>query len=242
VLFSEGGVGEGLAWRMLRERAERGAAKEGTKTMSTDHLVIKLDPKPDTPAGWLSKAKGVVAAAKANTATFQPIAQLLAQLDTDTTTLDGAEAAAKNRGKDEIKTRNAAWYDLKKSLRAFARGVQALCDAAPDLEHAKAIAAAARLDAKVATVPHRPDFYGTALGAGAVRLRARRPVKRSGAFFMQWQMSTDGGETWLPLPGTNTASTLVQGLTPVTLVQFRQRSMVKNVASDWSQVIVVQVH
>jgi hypothetical protein len=209
--------------------------------MSTDHLVIKLDPKPNTPAGWLAKGKGVVTAATASAATFQPIAQLLAQLTTDTKTLDDTQSAAKNRGKNEIEARNAAWHDQKKSLRAFVRGVQGLCDAAPDLEHAKTIAAAASLDAKVVSVPHKPDFYGTALGAGAVRLHARRPVKRSSAYFMEWQMSTDGGKTWVSLAGTNTASTLVQGLTPVTLVQFRHRSTVKNVASDWSQVIVVQV-
>jgi hypothetical protein len=183
----------------------------------------------------------VEAAATANASTFfSPIAQLLAQLSADVAALGKTQAAAGNKGKLEIKQRNAALHDLKKSLRAFVRGVQGLCDAAPDLDHAKAIAAAASLDAKIVSVPSKPDLRGKDLGGGAVHLYARKPVK-GGHFYWEWQMSTDGGKTWLSLPGTTSANTRVLGLTPLTIVQFRHRSTSKNVVSDWGQVIAVTV-
>jgi hypothetical protein len=209
--------------------------------MNTDHLTIKINPKPDTAAGWLAKGKAVVEAAGPSSL-FSSIAQLLTQLTSDTAALDKAQAAAANRGKNEIKVRNAALRDLKKSLRGFGRGVQGLCDAAPDLQHAAALAAAASLDAKIMVVPHKPDFRGKALGAGAVQLYVKVPVKHGTRIFFEWQMSTDGGHTWVSLPNTNNANTRVSGLTAATIVQFRHRSTVKNVVSDWSQVISVQVH
>jgi hypothetical protein len=210
--------------------------------MNTDHLIIKINPKPDTAAGWLAKGKAVVEGATASSSLFSSIAQLLTQLASDTATLDKAQAAAANKGKNEMKVRNAAFRDLKKSLRGFGRGVQGLCDGAPDLQHAAALAAAASLDSKIVVVPHKPDFRGKALGAGAVQLYVKVPVKKGTRIFFEWQMSMDGGHTWLSLPNTNNASTRVPSLTPATIVQFRHRSTVKNVASDWSQVISVQVH
>jgi hypothetical protein len=211
--------------------------------MNLDHIVLKIEPKPDTALGWLTKGMEVVAAATANESTFfSSIAQLIAQLSADVSTLGKAQAAAGNKGKLEIKQRNAALRDAKKSLRAFTRGVQGLCDAATDLEHAKAIAAAASLEPKAVPVPQRPDFYGKALGAGATHLYARLPVKKARGVYWEWAMSTDGGKTWLSLPGTNTANTRVLGLTPLTIVQFRHRTTYKNVVSDWSQVIAVTVH
>jgi hypothetical protein len=211
--------------------------------VNLDHLVIKLEAKPNTALGWLTKGMEVDAAATANEPTFfSSIAPLLAQLSSDVTALGKAQAAAGNKGKLEIKQRNAVLHDLKKSLRAFTGGVQGLCDAAPDLEHARAIAAAASLEAKVVPVPQKPDLRGKVLGGGAVHLYAKLPVKRSGRVYWEWQMSTDGGMTWLSLPGTNSANTRVPGLTPLTIVQFRRRWTFKNVVSDWGQVIAVPVH
>jgi hypothetical protein len=211
--------------------------------MSAEHrVIIKVDPKPNTPAGWLAKGKAVNSAATANAATFSPIAALLTQLGTDGGLLDGAEAKAANKGRAEIKARNAQWRVLQKSLRAFVAGVQGLCDAAPDADHAKAIAAQAGLDAKVVPVRITPELRGKALGNGAVRLFARRPVpKRNGAFY-EWVMSTDGGKTWTPMATTNTVKTQALGLTPGATVSFRYRTTLKNATSEWSQTIAVLVH
>ena len=209
--------------------------------MSAEHRVsIKIDPKPNTAAGWLVKSKSVNTTANANAATFVSIAALLAQLGTDCGLLDTAETKAANRGKVEIAARNAQWLLLQKSFRAFVGGVQGLCDAAPDADHAKSIAGKAGLDAKVPIVRVTAELRGKALGNGEVALYGRRPLKRSGAFF-EWVMSTDGGKTWTSIPTTNTAKTQVPGLTPATTVSFRYRTTLKNVTSEWTQMVAVAV-
>jgi len=211
--------------------------------MSAEHrVIVKVDPQPNTAAGWLAKSKSVNSAATANAATFTSIAALLTQLGADVKLLDDAQAKAANRGKNETKVRNAQWRALQKSLRAFAAGVQGLCDAAADVAHAQAIAAAAALDTKLPSVRPTSDLRGTALGNGQVSLFGRRPVPRRAGAFYEWWMSTDGGKTWTVVATTNSTKTLVQGLTPATTVSFRYRTTVKNVTSEWSQAIGVLVH
>jgi hypothetical protein len=213
------------------------------QTMGAENrVIIKVDPSPDTPAGWLAKSKAVDAAASASATTFASLAGLLTQLGTDSGLLDGAQSKVAGGGKLAVKARNVQWRQLQRSLRAFAAGVQGLCDAAPDAAHAQAIAAAAALGTRLAPVRVATDPRGKILGNGAVRLYGRRPApNRKGAFF-EWAMSLDGGKTWTALPLTNTTKTLVQGLTPATAVSFRYRSTFKNVTSDWSQTLVVIVH
>jgi hypothetical protein len=211
--------------------------------MSAEHrVIVKVDPKPNTPAGWLAKAKAVSTAGNASAATFSSIAALLTQLGTDAQGLDQAQAKAANRGKAETTARNAQWRVLQKSFRAFMAGVQGLCDAAPDVAHAQAIAAAAALDTKLSPVRTTVDLRGKALGNGAVRLYGRRPQPRRAGAFYEWSMSNDGGKTWTPVATTNTAKTLVPGLAVGTTVSFRYRTTLKNVTSDWSQTIGVLVH
>jgi hypothetical protein len=202
---------------------------------------LKLDVKPDTPAGWLAKGKAVSSSANASSALFASIAGLLAQLTTDITKFDTAQSAAASGGKKAIGDRDAAWSDTQKSLRAFLYGVQGLCDQAPDLEHAMALAKAASLDARKVPVRHKAALEPKALGAGTVHLIAKVPVKRGVRVYYEWVMSTDEGKTWLALPGTNYADTLVHNLTPGTKVFFRFRTTVKNVVSDWGQSVWVQV-
>ena len=134
--------------------------------------------------------------------------------------------------------RDAQWGVLKKSLRAFARGVQGLCDAAADADTARVIAAEAGLTCKLVPVRIFPPLRGKALGNGAVRLYGRLPARgRTDAFF-EWQTSTNG-QDWSPLAMTNRATTTVEGLTPATIVDFRCRSTFRNVTSGWSGTKVI---
>jgi hypothetical protein len=206
-----------------------------------NRVIIKVEPKPDTAAGWLTKSKAVVSTATVNAATFTSIAALLTQLGTDSELLDQLQSKVPNGGKTATKLRNAQWRVLQKSFRAFVAGAQGLCDAAPDAAHAQAIAAAAGLDTKLPTARTTADFRGKALGNGAVRLYGRRPVARRAGAYYEWCMSLDGGKTWTPLVTTNTTKTLVPGLTVATTVSFRYRSTLKNVTSEWSQTIAVLV-
>ena len=195
----------------------------------------------NTAAGWLAQAKGVVSSTAANASMFTAIASVIGQLVSDTTSLDTAQAAAKNRGHDEVQARNAKWAILKKSYRAACMAVQGLCDAASDEAQARAIAAAAGLQVRDEPTRNKPDFAGKALGNGAVRITVKVPVKKGARCFYEWRMSTDGGKTWVLLPGTNKCTTLVQGLTPTTLVELSFRYTSDDVISAWSNGVPVQV-
>ncbi len=204
--------------------------------MSTEHRVLlKIEPKPNTPKGWLDKGKDVTSIANGNAATFASIAPLLAQATSDTAALDTAQSKAANKGRVETTLRDAAWSTQQKSLRAFVGGVQGLCDAAPDVDHARAIAAAAGLQTKLVAVRVEADPKVTLLGNGSVRIYGRRPVPRRGGAYFEWAMSSDGGKTWVSIPGTTSAKALVQGLTPASTMTFRYRTTYQNVVSDWKQ-------
>jgi hypothetical protein len=169
--------------------------------MPAEHrVVIKLDVKPKTAAGWLAKGRVVHASS---------------------TRPENAQTFA--------------------SLRAFVAGVQVLCDAAPDPDHAIAIAAAAGLDTRLEPVHYKPAFEGKVLGNGVVHLHVKVPARRGARIFYEWQTGNDGGATWLPLPNTNDANLRVPGLTPGSTVHFRFRTTIKNAPSEWSQAIAVLV-
>jgi len=204
-------------------------------------IQVVLKPTPDTPVGWLAKAKSVCSSATSNASTFTAIASVLAQLVTDTAALDTAQAAAANKGKEETSTRNAKFVILKRSLRAMRSAVQGLCDAAPDTAHACDIAAAAALGTRATPTRTKPPVGGKALGNGLVKLFAKVPGKKGARVYYEWRMSTDGGTTWTSLPGTNVSTTAVQGLTPGQKVLFESRTTLKNVVSAWSQSISVLV-
>jgi hypothetical protein len=70
---------------------------------------------------------------------------------------------------------------------------------------------------------------------------AGAPWRGAPAPFYEWWMSTDG-KTWVAIATTNTAKTVVPGLTAATTVSFRYRTTLRNVTSEWSQVIEVLVH
>jgi hypothetical protein len=209
--------------------------------MSTSPRVkIKDTVSPNTPAGWLKQGKGVVTASKGAGAPVASI-QELAQLDTDTQALDAAQAKAKNRGRAEVTARDAAWKTQQTSYRAFVGEVQKLCDAAPDAEHAKAIAAAAGLQYKLRAPSVTPDLRGKALGNGQVRLYGRRPTPKPSAVFYEWQQLGADGKTWTTFATTNKARALIEGLTPMTSASFRYRKTVKDVPGEWSQTVAVAV-
>ena len=208
---------------------------------TTNTVEAVLNVAPDTAAGWLAKGKAVGSATTSNASMFSAIASILGQLATDTASLDTAQSAAANRGKDAIQARNARWSIQKKDLRAVRAAVQGLCDAAPDAAHASAIAVAAGLGVKAKPAHIKAPFAGKALGNGVVKLIVKVPGKKGARVYYAWRMSTDGGKTWLSLPGTNVSFTLVQGLTPATEVQFSSCTTVKNVVSAWSLAIGVLV-
>ncbi len=217
--------------------------EDGRWRMNAEHrVIIKVQVKPKTPAGWLAKSKAVIAGATAGGAMFASLAALLAQLASDSQLLDQAQSKAANGGKIETSVRNSQWRALQKSFRAFVGGVQGLCDAASDAAHAQAIAAAAVLGTRLSSVRILPDLRCKVLGNGGVRLYGRRPVPRRAGAFFEWQMSGDGGKTWTSVAITNAAKTQVLGLGVATMASFRYRTTLRDVTSEWCQAVAVLVH
>ena len=208
---------------------------------TTNTIELVLNVTPDTPVGWLAKAKAVGSSTAANASLFSGIASVLATLATATTALDTAQAAAADKGKTAVQARNASCAVVKKTLRATRSAVQGLCDDAPDAPHAAAIAAASSLGVRAKAVRTKAPFAGTALGNGVVKLAVKVPGKKGARVYYEWRMSTDGWKTCVSLPGTNVSFTIVQGLTPATEVQFESRTTMKSIATAWSLAIPVLV-
>jgi hypothetical protein len=202
---------------------------------------LALGIRPDTAVGWLARAKAVGSATGQHASLFLSIAAVLGRLVSDTETLDEAQAAAANVGHDEIGERDARLVDLKKSFRAVRDAVQGLCDEAPDREHAAEIAAAAGFGEWTPATYRKPDFYAKVLGNGRVQLFVKVPGYRGIRVYYEWAMSSDGGVTWVELPGTNDADTIVEGLPSAKQMLFRHRTTVHNVVSTWSRSLPVLV-
>ena len=210
--------------------------------MAVHQVIVTHGVKQRTPRAFLAKGKVIGVQTTANAGQYTSIANEIQQLATDTTALDKAEAAAANRGKEEIKQRNVALNQFKKSLRAFLRALQGLCDAAPDPTQAEALAVGAGVSVKGSTTPRpKAEISGKALGNGEVHLYARLPATKNKRLFWEWQQMSADGKTWVTIATTNDADFLVQNLTPATLISFRCRFTRKNVPSLWTQALVVHV-
>jgi hypothetical protein len=198
--------------------------------MGTTNLIeVVLNVNPNGPLGWLNKAKAVGSSTTENASMFTAIASVLAQLASDTAELDKDQSATATKGTDRTSARNATLTNVKKSLRSTRGAVQGLCDNAPDIAHATAIAIAAAFGVRTKGVRTKPPFAG------------RVPGKKGARVYYEWRMSTDGGVTWTSLPGTNVSTTMVQGLTAGQKVVFESRTTMKDTVSAWSQAINVIV-
>jgi len=152
-------------------------------------------------------------------------------LQTDINTLVTEQAAVKARGQGAVTTRDLAVKTVKVDLGSERAYVESLVNADP--ANAAAIAEAAGMKLrKPPTAAVKPPL---AVKAGATSGTVKLVAKASkGAKTNNWQMSTDGGKTWVDLPSTTKAKTTVANLTPGTTVQFRQSVVTKDGEGDWS--------
>ncbi len=114
-------------------------------------------------------------------------------------------------------------------LKGLAGEVQKIVD--QNVGEAATIAATAGMYLKGSSARSKPDLaasMGKAPGQVVVRARALK-----GAAY-EWQMSTDGGVTWVSLGITTVANTSVLGLARGTACLFRFRTTRGKVTGDWS--------
>lgn len=152
--------------------------------------------------------------------------------------LETSEAKAKGRGEGAAASRDHDLKIVEDDMKALAGYVYKIISQHP--EQADIIMSSAGMKAKRFT-PRQKATLAAILGflQGEVVLDAKA-VKKAAAY--EWQVSTDGGATWVAIGVTSTANTSFQGATAGTTYAFRFRALVKNTWADWSAPVSLTVH
>jgi hypothetical protein len=162
----------------------------------------------------------------------------LATVTSDLDALEVSEATARTRAKGAASVRDEKRRVVEDHLMMLKIYVQLIANQNP--EHAISIIDSAGMSLKNLRTRLKPALQALmSVIQGEVLLRAKS-AGRGAAY--EWAYSADGGKTWVALPLTNHAKTIVQGLTLGTVYQFRFRTTVKNVTSAWSDTISFLVH
>jgi hypothetical protein len=162
----------------------------------------------------------------------------IAALNTAIAALVADENAALTRVKGAIVQRNAAKKTLVQLLELLKANVQSLADADPD--NAPTIIESAGIGIRKTAV-RKPRVFAATQGtvSGSAKLLAPSAGPRSS---YEWEVSSDGGKTWVTAPPSIQAKTSVQGLASGTTVQFRYRAVTpKTGAGDWSAAVSLLV-
>jgi hypothetical protein len=192
----------------------------------------------------LALAQAVYNAMQANAKLFAQPNPALAVLAQQIQDLETTHQATLTRTKGTVAVRNAKRDVLITSLESERMYVQSLCDANPEqaetlIAAAAMVAAKSPLHAKPVLAAHQGPVPGSAkLVANATLLVGRNARKR---VTYNWQLSADGGKTWTLLPSTPLASTIAEGLTPLTTYSFRVSATVSKTPGEWSQAVTLLV-
>jgi hypothetical protein len=166
-------------------------------------------------------------------APFPPLAKVRAAMNV----LSKAEVASRSRTKGLSDERNSArgvLVNLLEQLRAYVEGV-----ANENPDQARAIIESAAMDMVAARLPRILPFrVKQGRVSGTVQLYVKAGPKGSSYDF---QMSADGGKTWIDLPSRMQANTTVPNLTPGATYFFRYRILLRKGAGDWSEAISIVV-
>jgi hypothetical protein len=185
----------------------------------------------------ISYARGIVAAMTGSPhfpSPDPPLATVEAAIDA----LASAEAATLTGLHESFPARDEKrqWlWLLLDQLRGY---VQRIADADVDTAASK-IESAGMFVKKAASLA--PKVFGAAEGrvSGSVVLSAPRAKLRDAAY--EWQMSLDGGKTWVSLPVTTRATTTVTGIAPGSKASFRYRTATKEGVGNWADLVTIVV-
>jgi hypothetical protein len=153
--------------------------------------------------------------------------------------LAAAEVAAETKAKGTAQARNDKKAIVIDDLFVLKTYVQSICRLNQAI--ALTVIAAAGMSPKGFRLFHKPPL-AVLMGAVPQQVVLRAKAAGKGRVAYEWQYSADSGKTWAAIPVTTKASATVDGLTIGVAYQFRFRSTVKNIASDWSQVVTFFMH
>jgi hypothetical protein len=149
-----------------------------------------------------------------------------------------SEAKAKTRAEGAVEARDLAEKVVVDDMVSLKGYVGQIVAANPS--EALAIIAAAGMSSKQFRLRHKAALAAM-MGAAPQEVLLQAKAVRGRAAY-EWQMSSDGGKTWVVIGLSTVANLRVPGLAVGTTYQFRVRTTVKSTASDWSQVISFFVH
>jgi hypothetical protein len=207
-----------------------------SKKTSTPRSIATLD-LPVKVAALINVAQAIVIALTNNPHIPNPT-PTIAALTAAIAALVSAENTTLTRVKGAVVQRNAARKGLVQLLELLRANVQNLADADPD--NALTIIESAGIGVRKPTV-RKPRVFAATQGtvSGSAKLAAPSAGPRSS---YEWEVSSDGGKTWVPAPPSIQAKTSVQGLASGTSVQFRYRAVTaKTGAGDWSAAVSLLV-
>ena len=160
----------------------------------------------------------------------------LAKVTDDLDGLEAAEVKARIGGAGAVKARDLQKDVVECDLLGLHWCVQQAVFANPGKEDL--VIASAGMTRKLVTSTTK-DPLSARMGVGEVIIEAKSAGQRAG---YEWQMSSDGGVTWVTFGFTQMADTSVPGLTVGKVYHFRVRTTVKRTTSDWSPAIAFMVH
>jgi hypothetical protein len=196
-------------------------------TKSLNRVVVALKRPTNVPA-LLTYAKTIVDAMAGSSwfsAPVPPLAKVKAAIEK----LDRAEEAALSRTTGLIEARDAALGELVSllnRLKAYVKGV-----AEDNLEFAVSIVEGAGMNVAARNDKGKPVLAVSPGGLSGSVLLVARAVAKVATY--EWQLSEDGGKTWVALPKTAQSRTTVKGLVPGKTYQFRFRALTRRGVGDF---------
>jgi hypothetical protein len=146
--------------------------------------------------------------------------------------LTSAQATALTHAHGAAALRDDAKRLVIQDCKQLAAYVQPIANANP--ENAQSVAGQAGMSLRKRNAASKPPLAAKQKLSGEVHLSAKAIT---GAKANDWQYSSDGGKTWVSVPTSTKASTVVTGLVPGSTVMFRHRAITKAGPQDWGQPI-----
>ncbi len=188
-------------------------------------VVLKL---PAKVSDLVTLASGIVTGITGNASFPNPVPPL-ATVSQAISDLQTAELAARAKTRGAQRQARGAHHPARP-----AQGVRAAV-ADGNRANAEAIIQGAAMTVKKTAIRQKQTFLakpGTV--TGSVKLVAQSVARRAS---YEWQLSSDGGKTWMVAPSTLRTKTTLNGLTVGTTYMFRYRAVTKAGEGDWSQPI-----
>ena len=156
----------------------------------------------------------------------------------DADALQAAQTLALTKGMGLAEARNRKLAAIFTDLDTLRTDVQTVVDA--NAAHADEIAQSCAMSTKKASKRQKAQLAARMTSAPGVAKLIAKAVKRGAGY--EWEMSSDGGKTWVTVAKSTVANTTVSGLVAGTIYMFRFRSTVGQVTSDPCNPITFLAH